>query len=138
MANKALTQGAVGALVTAMLVIALPDTARLHVMAGLLWLTVGIYVGMALVDGPRALRHEALGGLPALVLATLGAVWQPWLLVAAWTLHPAWDLLHLRHRPVVPTKVHPVVVPFCITYDLGLAVLAAVVAAGPVPDLWAL
>ena len=128
--RRAAVAGTVAALLTALVLVvthrvagATPATA---VLGGLLWLTVGIYLGMALMDGPRALRHEALGGLPTLLLATAGMVASPWWLVAGWLTHPGWDLLH-RPGPL-HTRIHRDVVPFCLTYDVLVAGVAAGVA----------
>lgn len=125
--RKPLVQGAVGAVLVAAVTLLLPEPARLPLLAGLLWLTVGIYVGMALMDRPGQVRVQALGGLPVAALALLGLRW-PWLVAVGWLVHPAWDLLH--HADVVRTRIHPVVVPFCISFDVLVAGLAAYVALG--------
>ncbi len=114
--------GLAAAVITALLTLALPSALRLPLLAGLLWLTVGIYVGMALMDEGRAVRMELVGGIPALALTLLSANWA-WLLPLAWLLHPAWDLLH-EPGPIA-TKIHPMTVPFCIVYDVLVAGLAA-------------
>ncbi len=119
--------GLVAAVVTAAVCLALPPTARMPVLAGLLWLTVGLYIGMALMDTSRNTALEALGGVPVLALATLGLTTSPWFLVAGWLVHPAWDLLHPRP---IQTRIHPWTVPFCIVYDVLVALLVALVATG--------
>ena len=125
MDRRALAGGAVGAALVAAVTLLLPEPARVPLLAGLLWLTVGIYVGMALVDRqPGQVRVQILGGLPVAALALLGVRW-PWLVAVGWLVHPAWDLLH--HAGVVKTRIHPAVVPFCISFDLLVAGLAAVV-----------
>ncbi|MGB0652063.1 MAG: hypothetical protein ACPGQL_02585 [Thermoplasmatota archaeon] len=115
-----------GVAATAAVTFALPPVARLPLLAGLLWLTVGLYIGMALMDPDRRhLRTEVLGGVPVLGLA-LASVWSPWLLALGWLLHPLWDLLH-EPGPLA-TKIHPATVPFCIVYDVPVAALAGWVA----------
>lgn len=121
MERKGLLQGAVAAVVVAAVTWLLPGDLRLPWLRGLLWLTVGVYLGMAWMDSPRALRIQASGGLPIAALALASLQW-PWLLALAWALHPAWDLLHLG---VVRTRIHPIVVPFCIVFDVLVAALVA-------------
>ncbi len=117
----AAVQGLIAAILTTAVVLLVPEQARIPILAGLLWLTVGIYLGMALMGGLRHSRTEWLGGLPILALA-VGAVWLPWLLIVAWLIHPVWDVLH---RGPIRTPIHPVVVPFCIVYDVAIAGLSA-------------
>lgn len=124
MDRGAVVRGAVGAVLVAMVTLLLPPDLRLPLLAGLLWLTVGIYVGMALMDGGRAVRVQALGAVPVVALSLLGVRW-PLLLAVGWLVHPAWDLLH--HAGVVRTRIHPAVVPFCVSFDVLVAGLAAFV-----------
>ncbi len=120
--NRNLMAAVLAATATGIIVAVLPPFLRLPLLAGLLWLTVGIYVGMALMDNRRSIKVEALGGTPVLVAALLSVAW-PWLLVAAWAAHPAWDLLHGKR--VIKTKIHPRTVSFCLVYDVFVAVIAA-------------
>lgn len=120
-----LLRGVVGAVLVAVVTFILPEVARLPFLAGLLWLTVGIYLGMAIMDSPDQVRVQILGGVPVMVLLLL-AMWWPWLVAVGWLLHPVWDLMH--HRRVVKTHIHPAVAPFCLSFDLLVAVLAAFVA----------
>lgn len=127
MQRRGLWQGGGGAVVVGAVTWLLPEALRLPWLRGLLWLTVGIYLGMAWMDSPRALRVQAIGGLPVAGLALASLVW-PALLVVAWALHPIWDLLH--HWGIIRTRIHPIVVPFCIVFDALVAGVAAAVMAG--------
>ncbi len=119
--------GLIGAVATVGVLLLTPEQSDALVLSGLLWMTVGIYIGMALMTGQRAARTQVLGGIPVLVLATMG-VWSPWLLVAAWLVHPAWDVAH--HAGWIKTPIHPITVPFCIVYDVLMAGAAAALALG--------
>ncbi len=125
MHRKAMLQGLVGAILTAAVTFALPEELRLPLLAGLLWLTAGIYVGMGAMHGDKHLRTQAVAGLPIAAGALL-SVMSPWFLLAGWLAHPLWDLAH--HRGVVKTHIHPATVGFCLVYDVLVAGLVAVVA----------
>ncbi len=118
-------QGLIGAVVVAAITWLLPDLLQVAFLAGLLWITVGIYLGMALMHGGTHARTEFLAGLPILALAML-AFWSPWALVAAWLMHPLWDLLH--QWGLVKTHIHPSTVGFCIVFDVLVAGLSVLVA----------
>ncbi len=96
----------------------LPEPMKLPLLAGLLWLTVGWYLGMAAMDKQELFHWQVVGGLPIVALLILG-IETPILIVVAWLLHPAWDLLH--HVGAIKTRIHPATVPFCITFDLVMA-----------------
>ncbi len=125
--RKPLIQGLIGAVIVTAVTLVLPDPYRLPLLAGLLWLTVGIYVGMGAMHGDRHLRLQALAGLPVMALALL-SLWSPWALAVGWLAHPVWDLLH--HWGVVKTHVHPSTVGFCIVFDVLIAGLVVALAAG--------
>ncbi len=121
------TQGLVGAILFTIITWLLPDPLQLPLLAGLLWMTVGIYLGMALMDGSKQVLPQFLGGIPVLALA-LASLYVPWLLVAAWLVHPIWDSLH--HFGVIKTRIHPATVPFCIVFDWLIAATTAAVVLG--------
>ncbi len=116
--TSGVVKGLIAAIVVSGITLALPQDMQLPWLAGLLWLTIGIYLGMALMDHDRQVRHQLLGGLPVMALL-LGSVAMPILLVVAWLIHPIWDVLH--HVGVIRTKIHPLTVPFCLVFDVVLA-----------------
>ncbi len=122
-------KGLIAALVVAGVTVALPGTMRLPLLAGLLWLTVGIYLGMALMDSERQTGIQLLGALPVIVLLLL-SISTPVLLVVAWLVHPVWDGLH--HLGIIRTRIHPATVPFCIVFDVVVAGLTFAVWQGTI------
>ncbi len=120
-------QGLAGAIAVTAVTLVLPEAYRIPWLAGLLWMTVGIYVGMGAMHSDRHMRTEALAGIPVVALALL-SLWSPWLLVAGWLAHPAWDLLH--EWGVVKTHIHRSTVGFCIVFDVLIGGLVAALAAG--------
>ncbi len=125
MEKKSLVQGFGAALVVAAITWLLPDLYQVALLAGLLWITVGLYVGMGLMHSKGHARTEFLAGLPVLGLAML-AFWNPWALALAWLLHPLWDVLHETNT--VKTHIHPSTVGFCIVFDVLVAAVSVLVA----------
>ena len=121
-------RGALAALATLALAALLPPDLRLGLLAGLLALTAGIYLGFGLLDGrPREQAAETVVALAFLAVAVLGAWGSPFLLALGWIAHVGWDLLHHDHG--VRTRIAGWVPPFCLAYDLALA--AAILAWWP-------
>ncbi|WP_283136650.1 DUF6010 family protein [Rhizohabitans arisaemae] len=88
----------------------LPDRVELAAWAGV---TVVILAPTYLGHG--GMEYAALAVVA--LLAVLGVFRTPWFLVAAWTLHPVWDLAVARHMAPVLIDL-PVA---CVYYDLVVA-----------------
>ncbi len=117
-------QGLAGAGITLVIAALLPASLRLDFLAAVLVLTVGIYLGFAIIeDERRAVLIEAAGAIVYGGLALAGMWVAPWLLALGWLLHPLWDVAH--HPELIRTPVTGWVIPFCFVYDLvvGAAVL---------------
>lgn len=98
----------------------LPSGAALGLLAVILGLAVGAYLGsFAARDGRAGGAVELAVGLGFVVLAVLGLWLDPLFLAAGWLLHAAWDGLH--HAGKVPSRIGAWVPPFCAAYDLIVA-----------------
>lgn len=124
--RKALVDGALLGIIVGAAMVLLTQEFGYLISQGLLWLTVGIYVGMGFMDSEKAGLRELMFSAPTLALTVAGVLLSPWYLVAAWLSHPIYDMLH--ESGVIKTKVHHQVAPFCISFDVILAVATAYLA----------
>lgn len=101
----------------------LPIVYRLEFLAGILFLTAGIYLGFAWVDArPAWVRVESVVAIPFFAAAWVG-LHIPWVLALGFVVHLAWDLAH--HPRGIQTKVARWLPPACLIYDgvIALAIL---------------
>ena len=83
--------------------------------------TACVYAGAALSDSRTIwLSIEALISLLFFQFAFLGLLYSPIWLVAGFTLHGIWDLLH--HPRVIKTKVVKWFPPLCAVFDFVVAI----------------
>jgi hypothetical protein len=113
-------RGLVGLALTLFVAWLLPADARLLLLALILALTGGIYMGFAWIDGrPRWVLLESIAGVVLLAVALLGVVLHPLLIAAGFLVHILWDLLH--HPRALDTRIARWVPPACLIYDAGVA-----------------
>lgn len=116
--------GLVAAAATVALGTPLPPEIRLSLLAGILWLTAGVYVGFGIMDGRAgAARPEWVGAALYGGAALAGTSFHPAFLAAGWLSHVLWDLAH--HSGWITTEHASWVPGFCFGYDVpvGVAVL---------------
>jgi len=114
-------QGLAAAFATLGIAALLPASQRLDLLALVLALTAGIYMGFGFLDGrPLQKALEVAVGLAFLAAALVGAQGRPLVLAGAWVAHVAWDLAHHPRRGVT-TEIARWVPPFCLVYDLAIA-----------------
>ncbi len=120
---RTVTSAAIAGVIVSGIAWLLPWALSFAWLAALLILTAGIYVGIAIVDGrPVAVWLEA--GQAVVLGAFVVAAWavHPVFLAAGWLVHPLWDLFH-RHP--TPANTPPVVISWCLVFDVivGLSTL---------------
>lgn len=126
-----LLKGLALAVVTVAVAALLPAEARVPLVGVLLAMAAGVYPGFAMTEpasGERTLQWGVAVGFA--LVATLGVAFTPWWLAAGWVLHAAWDAVHHAGRRGSWVPVHYPML--CLSYDLGLAAYAAVIATGVV------
>lgn len=98
-----------------------PDGA-FDLLALILALTGGIYVGAALRGGTRGrLAFETIAAAALVIMAFLGLSWSPLWIAAGFALHGAWDLAH--HTGAVTHGVRRWFPPFCASWDWAIAAM---------------
>ena len=107
----------------------LPDDISRLTIAITIAIIAGAYVGFGASDGrPLVFLTELCIAALFGVMALLGAIWSPYILVVALFLHGVWDLIH--HNGLFGAKVPRWYIPFCVAIDwiaaAGLALLFAV------------
>jgi len=124
-ARHPLVAGVGLAAVTALVLWLLPRTLSVDVAGLLLMVIAGAYIGTAAAaDDGAGLLVEALAALAFLVMVLASRVVGVWLLAAGFVVHAGWDVLHHgRWSGTARTaRWYP---PFCIVYDLLVAVAVA-------------
>jgi hypothetical protein len=91
------------------------------ILAALLAMIYGVYVGFSLLDGRTSVViAEALFVVVGLALAVCGWLWGPTWIALGLLLHGLWDILHHRPRPRVGANTVPRwYVQFCAIADIG-------------------
>jgi hypothetical protein len=120
--GMALLGGAVLGLASDAMLLALPRQQARRLSGAGLAAAAGVYLGFAVADGRRsALLVQAGEVLGFTALAALAVQRDsPGLLGVGWLAHTTWDALHYRGRG--PTRVRSWWSPFCVGYDVALAV----------------
>lgn len=95
----------------------------LDLLAFLLALTGGIYVGAALSGGRRgAVVTESLAAFVCFACAVLSMYWASVWLVWGYLFHAAWDAFrHSRNHPHGGVSVRRGFPPFCAVFDVVVA-----------------
>ena len=106
--------------VTISLILGLPRSQALVLLAILLAALATIYLGAVLSAGrtPQVLM-EGLAACGFIALATLGVWRSPLFLVIGYMAHGLWDLVH--HRGGLQNRIAAWWPPFCLVYDWVLA-----------------
>ena len=112
--------GAFLAGMTISLILGLPHSRTLVLLAILLAALATIYLGAALSAGrtPQVLM-EGLAACGFIALAMLGVWRSPFFLVIGYLAHGLWDLAH--HRGGLKSRIAVWWPPFCLVYDWVLA-----------------
>lgn len=100
------------------------------VLAALLAMIYGVYLGFALVDGRRTvLIAESLFVAVGMAFTVCGWLYGPTWIAIGLLLHGLWDILHHHPRPRLGAKTVPRwYVPFCAVADiLGATAIFAVI-----------
>ena len=122
--RSAILRGGLLAGVTIAVGLALPTERAYELLAFLLALAAGVYVGFGIADASAGeVRLQWLVALLFICLAALGLWISPLLLAAGWMLHAGWDWLH--HGRVLRTRAPGGYPALCAVYDVivGLFVL---------------
>ena len=118
------SRGLAFAVVTLAVVWVLPRPVALDLLAVLLGVVAGVYVGFALLDGRTSAKIiEGIGLAVFLWFAMMGLWSSPMWLAAGYFLHILWDFAH--HPRAIPTKTVSWYPPACLVYDglLGAYIL---------------
>jgi hypothetical protein len=117
-------QGLALSVATLLVVWTLPRPVALDLLAVLLGVIAGVYVGFAIHDGrTRAKIVEGIGVAVFLGFAMMGLWSSPHWLAAGYFLHILWDYAH--HPRAIPTKTVAWYPTACLVYDglLGAYIL---------------
>lgn len=91
--------------------------------AVLLGLAAGVYVGFALPSASAGeQRLQWIVAIGFVALAVIGATSLPWLLVAGWLAHAAWDARHHTTRDGI-APAPPWYARLCLVYDVVAAMI---------------
>jgi hypothetical protein len=113
------------AVLTIVILLGLPRTHSLEVLAVLLTLIASVYLGFAILDGQlRNIIIEVTVALTFIIVALLGLWVSPYFLLAGYVGHGVWDMVH--SQTLVQTKVPAWYKPFCMVYDWMIAAFIVV------------
>jgi hypothetical protein len=118
----------------AVVVAGLDEPQSTAVLAALLAMIYGVYLGFALLDGRRSvLIKESLIVATGMVFMVCGVLYDPRWFAIGLLFHGLWDLLHHQPHPRVGADTVPRwYVPFCAVADIfGAAAAILIVAALP-------
>ena len=100
----------------------LPDDLAFGILAVLLGLITGVYVGVALTVADRNLiLVETVMAALFMILAVSGWMVSPLILALGYFLHGLWDLAH--HPRYIRSPGPAWYQPACLTFDWGMALL---------------
>lgn len=124
-----LTRGFFLGLVSAGLILMLPNSLQVPIVGVALGVAGGVYVGFALTGADSGHRRiQWIAAISFLAIGAIGISISAWLLVVGWLLHAAYDAWHHagRRGDWVP-RDYPML---CLSYDVVLAAVAAYLALG--------
>lgn len=117
---KDVLKGAGLGMATCVVLIVVPRGLVLPLLAILMGLAGGVYVGFALRDPEsKEAPIQWVSALAFTVAAALGLWASPWWLAAGWAAHAGWDALH--HVRTLRTRTSPGYPGLCASFDLVLA-----------------
>ena len=115
--HRHILQGALWTVPFVAIALSLPQEQALVLLALLLTLIAGVYLGFALIDPERGrLVIEFTGIVVTCSLAVAGLWIRPQFLAAGYAFHAAWDLMH--HPGPLPTRTPRWYAHACTSFDL--------------------
>jgi hypothetical protein len=131
--RTAVTMGLLAAVGFTVVVVVFEPPQSTAILAALLAMIYGVYLGFALLDGRSSvLIAETLFIAVGLALTVCGLRYGPTWIAVGLLLHGLWDILHRQPRPLVGADTVPRwYVPFCAIADIfGAAAIFAAAALG--------